>query len=352
MRARPCFMIAAIVLTFATGWASAQTAPPPDAVPSSDPSAPPVPTVPSQVESTDAVLTVTSPIVPDLASFKPTDIRFSLDDLMDILQDRRHEGWVLAAYPDPKTTRPLIGAGFSLDLPAREHPQTDPLNPHSFLEPSSSALWQTAGLDADRLQKILSQFSDNLSTWKARKFRRKIPALAPQITEDEARSLLRIGIVQAVYNARGYCRNFDRLTGSQQMALTQLVYQMGFNLQEFSQFLSLINSDSALPQSGEARVDANPDADYWRAVQGSLIQSQWARLYRARAVSVIAMLDPQYPDAPSVAEHRISAILHPAALRRHRGHSASLQNVSLTKHQGRRPAKKSRHSRGSKARRK
>jgi len=70
--------------------------------------------------------------------------------------------------------------------------------------------------------------------------------------------------------------------------VTQLVYQMGFNLQEFSQFLGLINSDAALPQADEAVVDASPDGGYWKAVQGSLIQSQWARLYRTRAVSVIA----------------------------------------------------------------
>src|SRR5580698_3359332 len=73
------------------------------------------------------------------------DVKFDLRDLMDILRDRRHEGWVLAAYPDPKTGQPLIGAGLSLDLPAREHPQSDPLNPHSFLEPSSADMWQAAG---------------------------------------------------------------------------------------------------------------------------------------------------------------------------------------------------------------
>ncbi len=87
-----------------------------------------------------------------------------------------------------------------------------------------------------------------------RSFARRFATLAPQITEDEARSLLRIGIVQAIYNARGYCRNFDRLSASQQMALTQLVYQMGFNLQEFSQFLSLVNSDAVLPAASAKRI--------------------------------------------------------------------------------------------------
>src|SRR5208337_2922111 len=108
-----------------------------------------------------------------------------------------------------------------------------------------------------------------------------------------------------IYNARGYCRNFDGLTASQQMALSQLVYQMGVNLQEFSQFLDLINNNS-----GSGNTDAAPllrnasaaDPDYWKTVQQSLVQSQWARLYRARAVAVIAMLDPQYVDAPRIAE--------------------------------------------------
>ena len=43
---------------------------------------------------------------------------------------------------------------------------------------------------------------------------------------------------------RAYCRVFDQLTASQQMALSQLVFQMGVNLEEFTQFLSAIN-DSA-----------------------------------------------------------------------------------------------------------
>ena len=46
---------------------------------------------------------------------------------MEILRDHRHEGWVLAAYPDPNTGRPLIGAGFSLDVEAALHLQRDPL---------------------------------------------------------------------------------------------------------------------------------------------------------------------------------------------------------------------------------
>ena len=74
-----------------------------------------------------------------LLNFKDSDIKFSLHSLMEILRDHQHEGWVLAAYPDPNTGRPLIGAGFSLDVQATEHPQLDPLNPHPFVEPSSAA---------------------------------------------------------------------------------------------------------------------------------------------------------------------------------------------------------------------
>ena len=54
--------------------------------------------------------------------------------------------------------QPLIGAGFSLDLPEREHPQLDPMNPHPFLEPSSADLWQAAGFDPARLDGILQVF--------------------------------------------------------------------------------------------------------------------------------------------------------------------------------------------------
>src|ERR1017187_3518232 len=92
------------------------------------------------------------PCAPQLL-FDVTDAeaKFRLESMMSLLRDSRHESWVLAAYPDPKTSRPLIGAGFSLDVDAREHVQGDPLNPHTFLEPSSAQLWEAAGLDPPRL---------------------------------------------------------------------------------------------------------------------------------------------------------------------------------------------------------
>jgi hypothetical protein len=70
-------------------------------------------------------------------------------------------------------------------------------------------------------------------------------------------------------------------------------------------------------------------AAYWDTVQRSLAQSQWARLYRARAIAVIAMFDPNYADSPTAAERRVGAVLRPAVVRRSRGHEkASTKLVS------------------------
>jgi hypothetical protein len=277
--------------------------------------------------------------VQQLVDFKDSEIKFDLQSLMDILRDKRHEGWVLAAYPDPKTGQPLIGAGLSLDLPERPHPQRDPMNSHPFLEPSSAQLWQAAGLKPEELDRILAEFHEHLAEWNKKGFRKRINSLQPQINEEEAGQLMRIFVVQAVYNAKAYCRNFDQLTASQQMALTQLVYQMGVNLEEFRTFLNLVNRDPGKPLQADG-TDSALAAD-WKAVQFSLMQSQWARLYRSRAVAVIAMLDPQYSDRPSAAEHSIAAVLHPAAGRRHRGKpAASLRNAALTGHASRHSARK------------
>ena len=178
-----------------------------------------------------------------LLQFRDSQIKFSLADLMNILRDHRHEGWVLAAYPDPKTNRPLIGAGFSLDVQASEHAQQDALNPHPFVEPSSAQLWQAAGLAPERLQQILDQFDRDAARWSSRTYRRKVVrrTLTPQLTEEQATGLLRISAIQAIYNAKAYCRDFDRLTVPQQMALTQLVFQMGTNLEGFVDFRGAIN---------------------------------------------------------------------------------------------------------------
>ena len=272
-----------------------------------------------------------------LLAFKESEIKFSLPSLMEILRDHRHEGWVLAAYPDPNTRRPLIGAGFSLDLQATEHPQSDPLNPHPFVEPSSAQLWQAAGLAPDRLQQILDQYDRDLQTWSPKTYRRKIvrQTLRPQLSDEEATRLLRISAIQAIYNARGYCRGFDQLTASQQMAFTQLVFQMGTNLEQFVGFLGTVNDQDGARELPQLDGFIENDTEHWKSVQDTLIDSQWARKYTVRAAAVIAMFDPQYGLEPGVAEQRIEAVLRPPVdhVRRNRP-AATLRVASYTRHSG------------------
>ena len=282
-----------------------------------------------------------------LLGFKDSDIKFSLDRLMDILRDHEHEGWVLAAYPDPNTRRPLIGAGFSLDVQATPHPQLDPLNPHPFVEPSSDQLWQAAGLAPERLQHILDQFERDANRWTAKQYRRKVirRTLTPQLTEEEATRLLRISAIQAVYNAKGYCRCFDRLTGPQQMALTQLVFQMGTNLQAFVEFLGALNDENSVRELPLLDGYMETDAEHWRTVQSTLIDSQWARRYTVRAATVIAMFDPDYNQEPTAAEHRVEAILRPPVEYRPKPRSsATLRVASYSKHSARSRGRKAAHS--------
>jgi len=289
-----------------------------------------------------------------LEEFKESDVKFDVNELVDILRDRRHEGWVLAAYPDPRTSQPLIGAGFSLDLPERPHAQPDSLNPHSFLEASSADLWEAAGFDPGRLNDILNVFYERRRKWSKRAWRRQLYSLPAQISDDEAVQLVRVGAIQAIYNARAYSRNFDQMNGPQQMAMAQLVYQMGLNLQHFNAFLSMINPDGVgVPQNAEpvaqsaetdsamfaqavteaadapAGMDQSPE--YWLSVQKSLMGSQWAHKYRTRAISVIAMLDPAYGDDPTAAEQRVGAVLRPAVVHR-RGRHGVVRQVSAAKH--------------------
>ena len=301
---------------------------------------------------------VASPLQP-LIDFKETEIKFNLQTLMSTLKDNRHEGWVLAAYPDPKTSRPLIGAGFSLDLPERAHPQDDLQNPVPFLEPSSAQLWQAAGLDPQHLQTMLEQYDRDLSVWRKRNFQRKARtgSLFPQISEEDATKLLRISTIQAIHNSRAYCRYFDQLSGSQQMALTQLVFQMGVNLEEFTQFLAAINerpgsvpapvsaqnvkdvSDSGSgtavpatfhPDSSNAQVSVSPETEYWKSVQETLIHSDWARRYSERAIAVIAMFDPGYATDPWEAEAKVRAQVRPLHHHHRRRHASSVRTTSAS----------------------
>ena len=318
--------------------ALSQTTPGPD---DATPVAVPAPQ-PDQVAPAPAA--AVSPAVRMIEEFKNSDVRFDLNELVDILRDRRHEGWVLAAYPDPRTAQPLIGAGFSLDLPERDHPQTDSQNPHQFLEPSSADLWQAAGFDPARLDSILNVFYERRRTWSKRTWRRQLYSLPAQISDDDATQLVRVGAIQAIYNARAYCRNFDQLNGPQQMAMAQLVYQMGVNLQHFNAFLTTINSgagpdpeaaaavDSAMmAQTVPAAMDQSPE--YWQSVQKSLMGSQWAHKYRTRAIAVIAMLDPTYGDDPSAAESRVGAVLRPAVVHRRHGQAAARRRAAASTRQ-------------------
>jgi hypothetical protein len=253
-----------------------------------------------------------------LFDVKESDIKFRLEGLMDILRDNRHESWVLAAYPDPKTGRPLIGAGFNLDVRVTRHIQHSALNPHQFVEPSTAQLWQAAGLDLARLQSILDQFDRDTKRWTKKEFRRKIRTheLRSELTEEEGARLLRVSALQAIQNARAYCDDFDQLTAAQQMALSQLVFQMGVNLEEFVQFLSAINEDYKYRDSGRMAIET--EEEHWKRVQRTLILSDWARRYTTRAVAVIAMFDPNYDENPKRAEREVRVQIRPLVRHHHR----------------------------------
>jgi hypothetical protein len=300
----------------------------------------------AEVARPTSIQAAATPALRILEGFKDSDVKFDLNELVDILRDHRHEGWVLAAYPDPRTGQPLIGAGFSLDLPEREHPQPDPMNPHPFLEPSSADLWQAAGFDPARLDGILQVFYERKRTWSKRTWRKKLFSLPAQISDDDAIQLVRVGAIQAIYNAQAYSRNFDQMNGPQQMAMAQLVYQMGVNLAHFNNFLTTINPNppSAGAESetlGAAMQDAtatpatlDQSPEYWLGVQQSLMGSQWAHKYRTRAISVIAMLDPAYSDDPTAAERRVGAVLRPAVVRHGRRGAAATRKVAVRTHRG------------------
>src|SRR5258707_11245355 len=111
------------------------------------------------------------------------------------------------------------------------------------------------------------------------------------------------------------------------MPMTNLVYQMGVTPEDSSPFFAKTTRGNE--SVAEAETVAKADAAYWRSVQMSLVQSQWARLYRARATAVIAMLDPAYMKNPTRAERSVGVILRPARVRK--AHSA-VRNAAYTKH--------------------
>ncbi len=185
---------------------------------------------------------------------------------------------------------------------------------------------------------ILGEFHDRLDdTWNKKGFRRQIWSLEPQITQADANALLRIGIIQAIDNAKAYCRNFERLGASQQMAMTQLVYQMGVNLEEFSTFLNLINRGGESPANGPAAI-AKADAAYWR----ERADEAWCRasgrgsIAQARQRLSSAMLDPAGYSGQSVrgrAQHR-GQVLHPTRTRRAHGTTTLRKASYTTRHHG------------------
>jgi hypothetical protein len=267
-----------------------------------------------------------------LIELNDPNIKFRLERLMNILRDSRHEGWVLSAYPDPKTGQPLIGAGFNLDVMASQHVQRNPLNHHLFLEPSARELWEAAKLDPARLQNILDLFDRDVRAWNMKKFRQKIRAheLPPELTQEEATRLLRISALEAIHNARAYCDDFDGLTASQQMALSQLVFQMGVHLEEFAHFLSAINRHAG---NGDPAEPIETRDEHWRFAQRTLVETDWARRYSSRAITVIAMFDPDYDRDAWEAEREVREWIHPlVAHHRRRPRAGSLRAVKYRGH--------------------
>ena len=116
-----------------------------------------------------------------------------------------------------------------------------------------------------------------MTAWSGKTYRRKIihHALTPQPTEEEATQLLRISALEAIANAGAYCLGFDELTGSQQMALSQLVFQMGTNLQQLVPLLDALAIQQR-PRTGRTRRLYGGLPEHWKSVQGTLIDSQWA----------------------------------------------------------------------------
>jgi len=153
--------------------------------------------------------------------------------------------------------------------------------------------------------------------------------------------LLHVSAIQAVENARAYCRRFDDLTGPQQMALSQLVFQMGVNLEEFVDFLSAINVYPPDSQKKPAiqKVD-------WKAAQRDLIQSEWARRYTNRAITVIAMFNPNYNSRPRQAERQVHDWIYPPPPHLRKNARSKKARTELARNSPRRPASKRRAKQG------
>jgi len=146
----------------------------------------------------------------------------------------------------------------------RRTPTARPAQSHAFIEPSSAQLWQAAGLDPEKLQTILEQYDRDLDAWKKKNFRRKIRTheLSPSSLPKRPPSYF-ASLPYKLLQRPGLLRMFDQLTASQQMALSQLVFQMGVNLEEFTQFLSVVN-DLSYRDSAQLRNNAGWELEHWK----------------------------------------------------------------------------------------
>jgi len=107
------------------------------------------------------------------------------------------------------------------------------------------------------------------------------------------------------------------------------------------QFLDALNDNDNARELAQLDGYMESYPEHWKTVQGTLIDSQWARRYSSRAAAVIAMFDPEYSRGPNEAEQRIEATLRPPAPPRPRSQStATLRVASYSKHSSRTHGKK------------
>lgn len=248
--------------------------------------------------------------------FSTHQIKFSLDDMMRDIEN--HEGRMLAAYPDPEGKVALIGAGFNLGVMKEitRDADSDPyrFNGHARKEPSSEALWQMAGLHSSKLHEIQKRMEGHLEADQQarpsvasrilRRFSRRLAEeFSADITNTQSRALLYVSSRQATYNAMAYSSDFANLTQSQQMGMSELVFQMGSNLEKFEKFLGKLN-DPPVPSATPEEV-----RQHWRDVQSELVDSAWFKTYHKRAVRVTAMMDPNYDFYnPAIAEAKVKEL--------------------------------------------
>lgn len=129
------------------------------------------------------------------------------------------------------------------------------------------------------------------------------------------------------------------------MAFTQLVFQMGTNLQQFQQFLGTVNDENSDRELAKLDGYVETRPEHWQTVQRTLMDSQWARKYSIRASTVIAMFDPNYNQQPGAAQQRVEAVLRPPAPLHAKTRSmATLRMVSYHKRSPKSHARRAAHA--------